>query len=110
MLHAMKPVMAILHLERAGRLAVLCDGQLLLLDADTLEGHPLPGVKVSCKRLLASEPCVLRCGKRLQETAALAASDADSTPALRDMGLQRPVRGWRRHRVVQQMEVTCNAV
>lgn len=110
MLHAMKPVMAILHLERAGRLAVLCDGQLLLLDADTLEGHPLPGVKVSCKRLLASEPCVLCCGKRLRGPAVLAASDAGSSPALRDTGLQRLVRGWRRHRVGQQMQVTCNAV
>lgn len=66
MLHAMKPVMAILHLERAGRLAVLCDGQLLLLDADTLEGHPLPGVKVSCKRLLASCAAGSGCGRLMR--------------------------------------------
>lgn len=43
----MQPVNSILHLEHAQRLAALSDGLLLMLDADTLEGHPLPGIRVS---------------------------------------------------------------
>ena len=35
-----------LHLQPVDRLAALCDGLLLLLDADTMDGQPLPGVKV----------------------------------------------------------------
>lgn len=42
----MQPVKEIVHLERVQRLAALCDGLLLLLDADTIEGHPLPATKV----------------------------------------------------------------
>jgi hypothetical protein len=42
----MQPVTAVLHLEHAQRLGALTDGLLLLLDADTMEGHPLPGIRV----------------------------------------------------------------
>ena len=34
-----------LHHEAAGKLAVLCDGLLSLLDSHSLEGHLLPGIK-----------------------------------------------------------------
>lgn len=42
----LQPVTLVLHLENAQRLGALTDGQLLLLDADTMEGQPLPGIKV----------------------------------------------------------------
>lgn len=42
----LQPVAMVLHLEHAQRLGALSDGQLLLLDADTMEGQPLPGIKV----------------------------------------------------------------
>ena len=42
-----RPVTAIATCEAASRLAVLCDGLLMLLDADTLEGQLLPGIKAN---------------------------------------------------------------
>lgn len=42
----MQPVQDIRHLHSAHRLAVVCDGQLLLLDQELLEGHSIPNIKV----------------------------------------------------------------
>lgn len=61
-LRCVQPVVSILHLEHAQRVAALCDGLLLMLDADTLEGNPLPGMRVSCTRTRAStQPSELQC-------------------------------------------------
>jgi hypothetical protein len=46
----LQPVTSVLHLEHAQRLGALSDGLLLLLDADTMEGHPLPGIRVTPPR------------------------------------------------------------
>jgi hypothetical protein len=46
LVRCLQPVTRVLHLEYAQRLGALSDGQLLLLDADTMEGQPLPGIKV----------------------------------------------------------------
>ncbi|KAK9806735.1 hypothetical protein WJX72_000925 [[Myrmecia] bisecta] len=40
-----KPINAICHLETAGRLAITCDGELVLLDHESLEGNRVPGIK-----------------------------------------------------------------
>ncbi|BDA48080.1 Transforming growth factor-beta receptor-associated protein [Coccomyxa sp. Obi] len=40
-----KPVTAILHVAIAKRLAVVCDGSLLLLDYESLEEYTMPGLK-----------------------------------------------------------------
>lgn len=40
-----KPVQDICHLHSAHRLALVCDGQLLLLDQESLEGHSIPNIK-----------------------------------------------------------------
>lgn len=53
----MQPVTAILHIAIAKRLAVVCDGSLLLLDYESLEEYTMPGLKVCC---LASVTCVLQ--------------------------------------------------
>ena len=42
----MQPVQDICHLHSAHRLAIACDGQLLLLDQESLEGHSIPNMKV----------------------------------------------------------------
>ena len=53
----MQPVTAIVHIAGAQKLAVLCDGGLLLLDYESLEEAPLPGIKVICGVLpIASRP------------------------------------------------------
>lgn len=39
-------VSGICHLPAASRVAALIDGVVMLLDEQTLEGHPLPGIKV----------------------------------------------------------------
>lgn len=44
----MQPVTAILHVAIAKRLAVVCDGSLLLLDYESLEEYTMPGLKVCC--------------------------------------------------------------
>ncbi len=44
----MQPVTAILHIAIAKRLAVVCDGSLLLLDYESLEEYTMPGLKVGC--------------------------------------------------------------
>ncbi|KAL3142970.1 hypothetical protein ABBQ38_003253 [Trebouxia sp. C0009 RCD-2024] len=50
-----KPVQDICHLHSAHRLAVVCDGQLLLLDQELLEGHSIPNIKAVSA--MASSPC-----------------------------------------------------
>ena len=40
-------VKAVLHLQQVDRLAVLCDGLLLLLDADSMDGQPIARVSRS---------------------------------------------------------------
>ena len=42
----MQPVTAIVHIAAAQRLAVLCDGALLLLDDESLQEYSLPAIKV----------------------------------------------------------------
>lgn len=44
----MQPVTAILHIAIAKKLAVVCDGSLLLLDYESLEEYTMPGLKVCC--------------------------------------------------------------
>ena len=51
----MQPVSAIVHIAGAQKLAVLCDGALLLLDYESLEESALPAIKV-CRAPL-SKPC-----------------------------------------------------
>lgn len=46
-LYAVQAVKQVVVLEGVGRLAVLADGLLVLLEADTLNGSPLLGLKVS---------------------------------------------------------------
>jgi hypothetical protein len=42
----LQPVTAIIHIAVAKKLAVLCDGALLLLDYDSLEEYTVPGIRV----------------------------------------------------------------
>ena len=44
--HVMQPIQDICHLHSAHRLAIVCDGQLMLLDQESLEGHNIPNIKV----------------------------------------------------------------
>lgn len=43
----LQPVESIYDIPAARRLAVLCDGMLILLDKESLEGQAVPGLKVS---------------------------------------------------------------
>ena len=49
-LNEMQPIASIAHIAAARRLAILCDGQLILLDEETLDGQALPGLKVRSER------------------------------------------------------------
>ena len=42
----LQAVAGICHLPAALRVAALIDGVVMLLDEQTLQGHPLPGIKV----------------------------------------------------------------
>lgn len=48
----LQPVLGICHVAAARRLAILCDGALVLLDEESLEGQALPGLKVHLKCLI----------------------------------------------------------
>ena len=52
---ALQPVTAIHHIAGIDRLAAVCDGNLLLLDPESLEEWHVPGAKVAAELL----PCLL---------------------------------------------------
>lgn len=48
----MQPVTAIHHVAGVDQLAAVCDGNLLLLDPDSLKEWHVPGAKVRCDAIL----------------------------------------------------------
>lgn len=48
----MQPVTAIHHVAGVDQLAAVCDGNLLLLDPDSLKEWHVPGAKVRCDAIM----------------------------------------------------------